>query len=96
VTADVTYMDEDYNQLRQETKMVETARGTALLSFSPPAKAVRMTIYAHSGDASASKEITAAYSPSGNFIHVRQQDETALAVGDTVKFSVLSTAQALL
>ncbi len=94
VTAEVTYSDEDYNQLGQETKMVETSRGTALLSFSPPAKAVRMTIYAHSGDAYASKEITAAYSPSGNFIHVQQQGETALAVGDTAQFGILSTAQA--
>ena len=94
VSTEVTYMDENYNQLGQETKMVETTRGTALLSFDPPAKAVRMIIYAHSGDAAASKEITAAYSPSGNFIHVQQKDETSLAVGDTVQFGILSTAQA--
>ena len=33
VTAEVTYTDENYNEVGQETKMVETTRGTALLSF---------------------------------------------------------------
>ena len=53
-----------------------------------------MTIYASSGDAGAQKQITAAYSPSGNFIHVQQQGNPALAVGDTARFGIVSTAEA--
>ncbi len=94
VNVDVTYLDENYNQVGQESKSIETSRGTALLRFEPPAKAVQMSVYASSGDAGAQKQITAAYSPSGNFIHVQQQGTPALAVGDTARFGVVSTAEA--
>jgi CD109 antigen len=94
VTVDISYWDENYNELAHDTKKADTARGTALLRLQPPVKAVRMTVYAQSGDAGAQKEITAAYSPSGNFIHVQQQGEPSLAVGDTARFVVLSTAEA--
>jgi CD109 antigen len=94
VNVDISYWDEDYSEVGRDTKTVDTGRGTALLRLEPPAKAVRMTIYAQSGDAGAQKEITAAYSPSGNFIHVQQQGGPSLAVGDTARFNVLSTAEA--
>ena len=53
VNVDVTYWDKDYEQVGQESKLVDTSRGTALLRISPPAKAVRTSIDASSGDAGA-------------------------------------------
>ena len=94
VTVDIYYMDEDYTEVGHETKRVETGRGTALVELTPPEDAVRATIQAVSGDAYAYKEVTSSYSPSGNFIHVQQQGELDLAVGDTASFRVASTAEA--
>jgi CD109 antigen len=94
VTVDVTYTDENYNEVGRDSKKVDTSRGIAMLRLAPPAKAVRMSIYAQSGDAGTQAQVTAAYSPSGNFIHLQQQGNAALAVGDTVKFNVLTTAEA--
>ena len=94
VKVDVTYLDENYEQVGEESKSVETSRGTALLHLSPPLKAVQMNINASSGDAGAQKLVTAAYSPTGNFIHVQQQGTPALVVGDVARFGVVSTAEA--
>jgi CD109 antigen len=91
---EVSYTDKDFNQVDSEARDVKTSRGTALLTLTPPKRAVRMTLYAYTGDAAAGKEITAAYSPSGNFIHVQQQGDPALKVGDTARFRVLTTAEA--
>ncbi len=94
VNVDVSYMDEDYSEVGHESERVETARGTALVQFDPPEDALRMTVQASSGDAYAYKEVGASYSPSGNFIHVQQQGTMGLAVGDTARFQVASTAEA--
>ncbi len=94
VNVDVYYMDEDYSEVGHELQRVETSRGTALVQFDPPEDAVRATFQAASGDAYAYKEVTASYSPSGNFVHVQQQGELALDVGDTASFQVASTAEA--
>jgi len=91
----VNYYDEDYNQVgEQDTKKVQTKRGVALAQFTPPATAVRMTVDTSSGGAYAYKEVGASYSPSGNFIHVQQQGDLDLQVGDTASFSVVSTSEA--
>jgi CD109 antigen len=94
VAVDVTYLDDKYDQIGQERRSVDTSRGTALMRLNPPKKAVQMYINASSGDASAYKQLTAAYSPSGNFIQVQQKGDTSLAVGDTARFGVISTAEA--
>jgi CD109 antigen len=94
VTVEVYYSDENYEQVGNETQRVETSRGTAMVQFTPPDDAVRMSINASVGDAWASKELTTAYSPSGSFVHVQQTSSPAVAVGDTVTFDVVSTAEA--
>jgi CD109 antigen len=94
VTVEVSYSDENYEQVGNETQRVETSRGTAMVQFTPPARAVRMTINASVGDAWAWKELTTAYSPSGSFVHVQQTSSPTVAVGDTVSFDVASTAEA--
>ncbi len=94
VNVDVSYMDEDYNQVGDEQRQVETKRGTALLQLNPPAGAVTMSATAYSGDASAFEEVAAGYSPSGNFIHVEQREPTLLSIGDRANFHVSSTSEA--
>jgi CD109 antigen len=94
VNVDVGYLDENYNQVGDEQQQVETKRGTALLSLTPPAGAVTMNVNASSGDAYAFKEVAAGYSPSGNFIHVEQLEPTSLGIGDKARFRVSSTSEA--
>jgi CD109 antigen len=94
VNVEVYYTDEDWNQVGQEAKRVETSRGTAMLEFTPPDDAVYMSINASSGDSYAWKELTTAYSPSGSFIHVQQTSSPTVAVGDEVTFDVVSTHEA--
>ncbi len=53
-----------------------------------------MSVNATSGQAYAFKEVTAGYSPSGNFIHVEQVDPALLKVGDRAGFRVSSTSEA--
>ena len=79
----------------QEQQRVETKRGTAILRLTPPAGAFGLTVNANSGDAYAFKEVTAGYSPSGNFIHVEQtraRRSSRSATGP--RFHVSSTSEA--
>ena len=94
VALETTFFDENYNEVGRDSRRVETSRGTAQLRILAPTKAVRMLVQATSGPAGAYQEITAAYSPSGNFVYVEQQGEPALSVGDTAKFHVVSTSEA--
>jgi CD109 antigen len=94
VMMEVYYYTNNYREVGHQTQRVETGRGTALAQFTPPKGAVNMMISATSGPAWANKEVTAAYSPSGSFIHVQQTGDLALAVGDMASFSVASTAEA--
>jgi CD109 antigen len=66
VNVEVAYMDRNFAQVGREQKRVETKRGTAIVTLTPPAAgAVTMTVTATSGDAYATKEVAAGYSPSG-------------------------------
>lgn len=94
VSLEASYMREDYSQAGQETRTVQTKRGTALVEFSPPDEAVTMSIGATSGSAWASKQVIAAYSPTGSFVHVQQTGDLALSVGDRATFTVASTVAA--
>ena len=81
VMMEVYYYTNNYREVGHQTQRVETGRGTALAQFTPPKGAVNMMISATSGPAWANKEVTAAYSPSGSFIHVQQTGDLALAGG---------------
>lgn len=94
VTVDVTYYDENFTQVADDHKQIETKRGTAILSLDPPSGAVTMQANATSGDAYAYKEVSAGYSPSGNFIHVEQLHPLEVKTGDTANFRVSSTSEA--
>ncbi|MCE5253032.1 MAG: alpha-2-macroglobulin, partial [Actinomycetia bacterium] len=94
VLLEVQYTTEDYTEAGRETNTVATKGGVALAGFSPPKDAVMMSISASSGNVWAGKEVGAAYSPSGSFVHVQQTGDLALAVGDRADFRVASTVGA--
>lgn len=99
VTVDVYYMDENYAGVgSRSSQTIETSRGIAEAAFTPPEGAIRMTISGYTGqsyDSSyAYEELTAAYSPSGNFIHLEQLDPVELKVGSMAKFKVYTTSEA--
>ncbi|HSP54745.1 MAG TPA: MG2 domain-containing protein, partial [Dehalococcoidia bacterium] len=95
VNVTLSYFDEEYNSMGGETsRTVKTVRGVGTLALTPPDKATQLNLNANTGDAYAFKQVTAAYSPSGNFIHVVQEEPTELKVGSTAHFSVLSTSEA--
>ncbi len=94
VRIDLYYSDKDFNEVSQATQTVQTVRGIGTLTVTPPENAAQLSLNASSGDAYAYKQVNASFSPSGNFIHVTQEEPTALAVGSTAHFRVASTSEA--
>src|SRR3990172_462608 len=94
VRIDLSYLDEDYNYSGEDTRTVETVRGVGTLTITPPEDATQLILNASSGDAYAYKQVNAAYSPSGNFVHVMQEEPTGLTVGSSAHFTVASTSEA--
>ncbi len=98
---DITYLDADYSEVDKDEINVTTENGTALAEISPPDDAVAMIIEAFEltpissvPPANAEKIVTAAYSPSGNFIHLEQVSEGIPEVGAQIIFRVNSTREA--
>ena len=81
VSFTVTYMNANFEDIKTETKNLNTSMGKASLDLNPPAEAIALMIEANSGDASATKTIRSSYSPSGNFIHLEQTSDGTPAVG---------------
>ena len=94
VTVNLTYMSKDFDKIRQMSHKIRTRKGRALLQVNPPAEAVALTLEATAEQAHASLTLEAAYSPSGNFIHVEQVSLGPLKVGDQAQFRVYSTGEA--
>lgn len=94
VSIDITYLDEDLDIVDEESDEIDSENGTALFQVTPPDEAVALMVDAYSEDAHAFVALDAAYSPSGNFIHVEQVSEGPLTVGDEVEFKVHSTREA--
>ncbi|MGB6837446.1 MAG: MG2 domain-containing protein, partial [Dehalococcoidia bacterium] len=94
VSVDITYLDEDLDIVDEESDEIDSENGTALFQITPPEEAVALMVDAYSQDAHAFVALDAAYSPSGNFIHVAQVSEGPLMVGDEVEFKVHSTREA--
>jgi len=94
VSLRLVYLNDKLSEVETETQDVETKEGKALVTLTPPATAVALSIEASSGDAYTYKGLEAGYSPSGNFVHVEQLTEGQLTVGDVVRFKVNSTSEA--
>ncbi|MGQ9572107.1 MAG: alpha-2-macroglobulin family protein [Dehalococcoidia bacterium] len=94
ISVNISYTDEDFGPAGEEQEEIQSKNGLALLEITPPADAVAMMVYAQSEDAYAYISLGAAYSPSGNFIHVEQTSTGPLTVGDDIEFRVHSTQEA--
>ena len=94
VTVEINYLGEDFDTVGQDQKRVQTENGLALLEVTPPRSAVSLMANAFSDEAYSYVAIDAAYSPSGNFIHLEQITQGELKAGDEAKFKVHSTREA--
>jgi CD109 antigen len=94
VELSIAYLDKDFQQLDQETQRVQTEKGKALVTVTPPTNAIALEANAWSGEAYAWKMVQAGYSPSGHFIHVEQVSTGPLMVGGKAEFKVHSTREA--
>jgi CD109 antigen len=94
INTHIAYLDKNFNQIKQLDVKKSTEKGKILLEISPPMNSVAMTIDCSAKDSSASKSIEAAYSPTGNFIHLEQATQGTIKAGDEFKFNVFSTAEA--
>jgi CD109 antigen len=94
VVLQIAYLSDEFSEISTETRETQTVGGKALVTLSPSADAVALTIEARSGGAHAYKGLEAGYSPSDNFIHVEQLTQDTLKVGGEVRFKVNSTSEA--
>jgi CD109 antigen len=95
IKASISYLDKNFKEIKKENKTSATQKGKALFEINPPNDSVALTINCNAQDAAATKSIEAAYSPSGNFIHLEQTSEGTPNVGDDIKFYVFSTKEAV-
>src|ERR687885_1458093 len=93
------YQDAHFGQLKQETRRITTRGGGAMLQVTPPQDAVSFTITpatANGSDgAGATVTVRAGFSPSGTFIHIEQLTQGQLKAGDTARFKVDATREAM-
>jgi CD109 antigen len=90
----VVYLDKDYKEIKKLDRQEKTNKGKLVLEISPPQDSIALTLSCSAQNASASKTIEAAYSPSGNFIHLEQTSEGIPNAGENLKFYVFSTGEA--
>ncbi len=95
VKATITYLNNEYQEIKQDEKEVETSKSKMLIEISPPENSVALTIETTAEGVQASKVLEASYSPSGNFIHVEQISEGIPQIGQEVRFKIHSTRQAV-
>jgi len=96
VDVTLTYLNDQYKEEFKETKKIDTGtKGMAVIEVTPPAKAVALVIDANSAGGYVTKTLLASYSPTGSFIHVTQEGEAALKTGDTARFKIYATKEAV-
>ncbi len=90
----ISYFDEEFELLGKDESDLETLDGKALIESESPEEAVALTVFAQTDDSEERLALEAKYSPSANFIHVEQQGNLLLKVGDQASFITHSTAEA--
>ncbi len=88
---DERYYDE--KDLREETTKIETENGIKIITIEAPERITGISITAKAEGTEATLPLTAAYSPSSNFIHIIQTSEGIPNVGEEVSFNVYSTSK---
>ncbi len=91
----VSYLDKNFNHLKTINLKGDTYKGKKVFDLTPPSGSIAVTIDCTNGNASVTRTIESAYSPTGNFINIEQTTEGELRVGDTAKFWVYSTNKAV-
>jgi len=94
VQIEVTYLDEEFKDIKTEKDDVKTKDGKALFEINPPKEAVALSVRANSEGKYVEQELESSYSPSGNFIHIEQLSEGVPQVGEDIEFKVYSTSEA--
>src|SRR5262249_26031419 len=90
----LSYIDDQFRQVKEETLQVAARGGAGLTQTTAPDKAAGLAVQASSGQTSApGLRLQATYSPSASFIHVQQTTRGDLKVGDTAKFEVKTTRE---
>ena len=83
VTVEISYLSDKLEEIDHESKQVQTDNGKAMLTVTPPEDAVALTVEANTTEGAYTfVALDAAYSPSGNFIHLEQTSQGSLKVGD--------------
>ncbi len=101
IAVEVTYLDDEFDDIKTDEMEVETNKGKAIVEVTPPKNSVALVIESFeltpvstTEPASAAKMLEASYSPSGDFIHVEQIDDVLPQVGEEIRFRIYSTREA--
>ena len=98
VDADVqlmlNYTMKDFKN-QQQTQKLQVRGGKNLVKVNPPADAITLTVQANANNAYSTITLQAGHSPTSSFIHLEQTSQGALQVGDTAKFHVSATKEAV-
>ncbi len=94
VELEITYLDEEFKDIKTEKDDVKTKDGKALFEIHPPKGAVALSLRANAEGKYVERELQSSYSPSGNFIHIEQLSEGVPQVGEDIEFKVYSTSEA--
>ena len=96
VNVTFSYLNEDLEEESKESETVNTSlTGMSIMEVSPTSGTVALVIDAESEGSYASKTLLASYSPSGNFIHVAQEANGELEIGDIAYFKIYATREAV-
>jgi CD109 antigen len=90
----LTYLNSDYKEQSKVAKKVDTgSSGLAVMDVTPSQGAVAIVIDVSTQNGYATRNLLAAYSPTDSFIHVTQEGESTLVVGQTARFKIYATKE---
>ncbi len=90
ITIRTQYFDEVLSTSSTERLRVNTLNGTALVSITPPADAVALTLEAWASEERAYSSVKSSYSPTNSYVHLEQIGDP-LTVGGRAQFTVHAT-----
>jgi CD109 antigen len=93
IRAEIAYLDSSFGTIKNESFTQNTEKGKTLFEINPPLAAIALTIDCSTQNTSVTKTIEAAYSPTGNFIHLEQTSEGTPSVSDNINFWIYSTSK---
>ncbi|HUX88697.1 MAG TPA: alpha-2-macroglobulin family protein, partial [Chloroflexota bacterium] len=96
VDVHLTYQDQSFRTIKTESTRATTRRGITTITLTPPVEATQLFAEATALNADAVPlTLRAGYSPTGSFIHVEQLSAGPFNIGDTARFRVHATREAV-